>query len=720
MTPRVALRILVAKLSPAQEPTVTADLSRLRNIGISAHIDSGKTTLTERILFYTNRIHAIHDVRGKDGVGAKMDSMELERERGITIQSAATHCQWLDHHVNIIDTPGHVDFTIEVERALRVLDSAVLVLCSVAGVQSQSITVDRQMKRYGVPRIAFVNKCDRQGANPIRVRDQLREKLGHNAVMMQLPIGLEDRFSGVIDLVTMRACYFDGENGEVVRDEPIPDDLYDNAVLYREEMLDTVSMFSDELTEAMLMEDDEPGSVTPEIIHAAIRKATISLQVTPVLMGSAYKNKAVQKLLDAVVNWLAAPNEVPNHAFDLENDEERVEIVSDPTRPAVALAFKLEEGRYGQLTYLRVYEGTISRGMQIINARSGDKVKVGRLVRMHADEMEDIEEATCGDIVAIFGVDCFSGDTFTDGTRRLSMASIHVPDAVISLTITPVDNKASINMSKALRRFSKEDPTFRVGSDPETGDTIISGMGELHLDVYIERMKREYAAKVNVSPPRVAYRETITQRADYDYLHKKQTGGSGQYGRVIGALEPCEANFEFVDNVVGGTVPREYISAVEKGFKSMLAKGALIGVQVVNVRAILADGNSHAVDSSDIAFQEAARGAWRQVYSKARPVVLEPIMKVVLEGPSEFHGNMVGTLMQRRGMVLGSNEQDGFSTVESEVPLAEMFGYSTALRSATQGKAEFTMEFARYAQAPREVTEELIKKYVEEQKKKAS
>ncbi|MCA9300745.1 MAG: GTP-binding protein, partial [Phycisphaerales bacterium] len=352
--------------------------------------------------------------------------------------------------INIIDTPGHVDFTIEVERALRVLDSAVLVLCSVAGVQSQSITVDRQMKRYGVPRIAFVNKCDRQGANPIRVRDQLREKLGHNAVMMQLPIGLEDRFSGVIDLVTMQACYFDGDNGEVVRVEEIPADMVDNAMLYREEMLDTVSMFSDELTEAMLMEDDEPGSVTPEIIHAAIRKATISLQVTPVLMGSAYKNKGVQKLLDAVVNWLAAPNEVPNHAFDLDNDEARVEIEADPTRPAVALAFKLEEGRYGQLTYLRIYEGTIARGMQIINARSGDKVKVGRLVRMHADEMEDIEDATCGDIVAIFGVDCFSGDTFTDGTRRLTMASIHVPDAVISLTINPVDNKASVNMSKAL------------------------------------------------------------------------------------------------------------------------------------------------------------------------------------------------------------------------------------------------------------------------------
>ncbi|MFO0756583.1 MAG: elongation factor G [Byssovorax sp.] len=692
-----------------------SEQSKLRNIGISAHIDSGKTTLTERILFYTKRIHAIHDVKGKDGVGAKMDSMDLERERGITIQSAATHCFWSGHQINIIDTPGHVDFTIEVERALRVLDGAILVLCAVAGVQSQSLTVDRQMRRYGVPRIAFVNKCDRAGANPLRVKEQLREKLNLNPVLLQLPIGLEDKFEGVVDLIKMKSFRFEGANGEKIIEGDVPAGMAAEAQKAREEMLDALSMFSDELTEAILEE-----KVTEDVIVAAVRKATIGLQIAPVMMGSAYKNKAVQLLLDGVAAYLPNPAEIVNKGVDLDKDEAEVTLSSDPEKPLVMLAFKLEDGRYGQLSYLRVYQGTLTKGKEITNTRTGKRHKVGRLVRMHADEMEEIDTAEAGDIVAIFGIDCNSGDTFTDGELNVAMTSMFVPDPVISLTVTPKDNKAQTNMSKALRRFTKEDPTFRVGADPESGETIISGMGELHLDVYIERMKREYSAEVVTSPPRVAYRETITKRVDYSYTHKKQTGGSGQYGKVQGYMEPwADGPFQFDDQITGGAIPKEFISAVEKGFRSMLVKGALIGAPVTGVSVTVNDGAAHAVDSSDIAFQEAARGAWRETYPKAGPQILEPLMKVAVEGPSEFQGGIVGILMQRRGIIVGTTEGDGFSRVEAEVPLAEMFGFSTVLRSATQGKAEFTMEFSRYAPLPAALGEELIKKYREEQAKKA-
>ncbi len=697
------------------------DLNLIRNIGISAHIDSGKTTLTERILFYTGRIHAIHEVKGKDGVGATMDSMDLERERGITIQSAATHCSWKDtedpngklYHVNIIDTPGHVDFTIEVERALRVLDGAVLVLCAVAGVQSQSLTVDRQMRRYNVPRLAFVNKCDRQGANPYRVTEQLREKLGHNAVMVTLPIGLEEKHNGIIDLVKMKAYYFDGDNGENLRAEEIPADMAAHVQEYRDLLLDKVSMYSDKLMEEILEE-----RVQEDTINEAIRAGVNSLKLVPVFCGSAYKNRGVQVLLNGVVKYLPAPPDVRNEAVDLGKNEEKLVIPSDPTGPLLMLAFKLEDGRYGQLTYLRVYQGTVRKGDTIVNARNGQKLKVGRLVRMHSNEMEDIDDASAGDIIAIFGVDCYSGDTFHDGTLNVAMSSMHVPAAVIDLTIKPKTQAGQANMSKALRRFSKEDPTFRVSSDPETGDTIISGMGELHLDVYVERMKREYGCEVLTSPPRVAYRETISQRADFNYTHKKQTGGSGQYGRVAGWMEPAEGGYEFIDDIVGGSIPREFIPSCDKGFKKCLEKGELIGANIVGIKVGINDGQFHAVDSSDIAFQLAAIGGFREAYAKAKPVVLEPIMKVGLEGPAEFHGAMVGTLMQRRGIIIGSQEVDGFSQIEAEVPLAEMFGYSTTLRSATQGKAEFTMEFARYSVAPSNVTEELVKKYQQEKKEK--
>jgi elongation factor G len=509
----------------AEDEEMNKELDNVRNIGISAHIDSGKTTLTERILYYTQRIHAIHEVRGKDGVGATMDSMDLERERGITIQSAATYCSWKDININIIDTPGHVDFTVEVERALRVLDGAILVLCSVGGVQSQSITVDRQMTRYSVPRIAFINKCDRTGANPLRVVRQLREKLKLNAVMLQLPIGLESDLKGVIDLVSMKAVYFDGEQGQDVRHEEIPAELRDEAEEKRAELLDAVSMFSDELMEAMLEEKDIPA----ELIHEAIRRGTLALELAPVMLGSAYKNKGIQLLLDAVKLYLPCPTDVENTALDLNNGEAEVKVSNNPADPLVALAFKLEDGRYGQLTYVRTYQGVLKKGDFIVNTRTGKKVKIGRLVRMHSNEMEEIEEAGSGDIVALFGVECASGDTFCGSDISWSMTSMHIPAPVISLAITPKDNKAQDNMSKALNRFCKEDPTFKSFVDHETGETIISGMGELHLDVYIERMKREYKAEVEVGAPRTAVQIRQAKPKDKPY---KLPDGQGLYFHV--------------------------------------------------------------------------------------------------------------------------------------------------------------------------------------------
>ncbi len=688
------------------------DLNQIRNIGISAHIDSGKTTLTERILYYTNRIHAIHDVKGKDGVGATMDSMELEKERGITIASAATFCEWRNHQVNIIDTPGHVDFTIEVERSLRVLDGAILVLCSVGGVQSQSITVDLQMKRYKVPCIAFINKCDRSGANPFRVIKQLRDKLNHNAVAMQMPIGLEADLQGVVDLVAMQAIYFDGENGEDLRVDDIPDNMLQEAEGLREELIDAASMYSDDLMEAAL-----EGEVTQELLLQAIRTGTLSRELTPVFMGSAYKNKGVQPLLDAVNDLLPCPSDVDNQALDMKNDEAQITLASDTSKPPVALAFKLEDGQYGQLTYIRVYQGTISKGDTIVNARTGKKTKVGRLVRMHADQMEDIDSIPAGYIGALFGIDCASGDTFTDRDSRLSMTSMYVPEPVISLAIVPKDNKAQTNMSKALNRFTKEDPTFRTYVNQETGDTIISGMGELHLEVYIERMRREYAADVDTGMPRVAYRETITRKAEFNYTHKKQTGGAGQFGRVAGYIEPADNDeFEFVNSVTGGSIPTQFIASCKKGFKSCLVKGPKMEFPVTGIRIVIDDGASHAVDSSEMAFQAAARGAFREGYAKARPVIHEPIMKVVVESPTEFQGNVMGSLNQRRGIILGSQDEGVMCVIEAQVPLAEMFGYSTVLRSATQGKAQFTMEFNTYRQVPQSIAEELVKKAQEGKK----
>jgi len=690
------------------------NLKQVRNLGISAHIDSGKTTLTERILFYTNRIHQIHEVKGKDGTGALMDSMELEKERGITIASAATHCEWKNYDINIIDTPGHVDFTVEVERSLRVLDGVVLILCAVSGVQSQSITVDQQMKRYKVPCIAFINKCDRSGANPLRIATQLREKLGHNSVIMQLPIGLEDKHEGVVDLITMKAFYFKGDNGEKIVKQAIPEYLINEAEKKREEMLDKASLFSDELTEAIL----EEKNIHEEMIVNAIRKGTILRELTPVFIGSAYKNKGIQPLLDAVIKFLPAPLDIENEAINLDNDKETVVLENNSEKPTVALAFKLEDGQYGQLTYVRVYQGALKKGDTIINSRNKQKIKIGRLVRMHSSEMEDVNKIPAGYIGAIFGIDCVSGDTFVSPGINLSMIAMYIMDPVISLSLTPVDNKSQINMSKALNRFTKEDPTFKTYVDKETNETIIQGMGELHLEVYVERIKREYMGNVETGKPKVAYRETITQKAQFNYTHKKQTGGAGQFGRVAGFIEPCEEEFEFNNKITGGRIPTQYIPACEKGFKFCMKKGPKMEFPVTGIKITINDGAFHAVDSSEMAFQSASKGAFLEVYNRAKPVIHEPIMKVVIESPNEFQGACIALINQRRGIIKGVQEENVMSVIESQVPLSEMFGFSTILRSASQGKAQFTMEFLNYKQVPQSVTDDLLKEKEAQKKNK--
>lgn len=702
---------------------VKVPIEKVRNIGISAHIDSGKTTLSERILFYTAKIHKIEEVKGKSGVGATMDFMDLEREKGITIQSAATYCIWKGFNVNLIDTPGHVDFTVEVERSLRVLDGAVLVLCSVAGVQSQSITVDRQMKRYKVPRICFINKMDRAGANPFRGVNMLRDKLGHNAHLITYPIGAEDRFEGVVDLVTMKAFYFDGDNGEHIREEAIPAELEADCKKAREDLVAALGDFDENIAEKYL----EGKDISVEEMRKGIRTATLSLQFTPVMTGSAYKNKGVQLLLDAVTYYLPNPTEKENIALDQNKGEEKLVLASDPDKPFVGLAFKLEDGRFGQLTYMRLYSGTVNKGDTIYNVPRQKRVRVPRLVRMHADEMNDIESAHAGDIVAMFGVDCASGDTFTDEKVKYTMTSMFVPDPVISLAVAPKERAGEANFSKALNRFTKEDPTLRVHRDEESAQTIISGMGELHLEIYCERMKREYNCEVVTGKPQVRYRETIMKRGEFNYTHKKQTGGSGQFGKVVGYIEPIDPNdpeapskdYWFDSQIVGGSIPREFIPACDKGFQQAIKEGRLIGFPIVGVRCVLTDGAYHDVDSSEQAFKTAALMGFREGYERASPTVLEPIMKLETSAPEEFQGSVMGQINQRRGVIVNSQTNEGYCIVEAEVPLAEMFGYSTDLRSATQGKGEFTMEFSKYTPVPRNVQEEMAKKYQEKKAKES-
>ena len=689
------------------------ELAKVRNIGISAHIDSGKTTLTERVLYYAGIIHKIQEVRG-EGSGATMDHMELEKERGITITSAATTVSWQDSVVNIIDTPGHVDFTVEVERSLRVLDGAILVLCGVSGVQSQSFTVDRQMKRYQVPCLAFVNKLDRSGAEPARVIAQLREKLGHNAIAMQIPIGLEGDHSGVIDLIGQRAYYFDGEQGETVREAEIPARLVDETREARAALLDAISMFSDEITELLLEEQDVPL----ELIHDTVRQAVLARNLTPVFMGSAYKNKGVQLLLDAVNRYLPSPLDRKYLATD-NSVKEKTEVYPDKDKPLVAMAFKITDDSYGQLTYTRVYQGTLNRGDTHFNPRLNKKQRVGRLVRMHSNERQEIDKAVAGDIIAMVGVDCASGDTYCDPNINISMEKIYVADPVIELALKPEKQDDLVKISKALNRFMKEDPTFRVTIDQESNETIIKGMGELHLEIYVQRIQREYKANVIVGKPKVNYREAPTALAEFDYKHRKQTGGAGQYAQVIGKLQvmsPTEdgETFLFNNNVVGGRIPKEYIPGVEKGFRESLVKGPLAGFQVINVQIDLDDGTFHHVDSSELAFKIAARAAFKEAFMQSNPVLLEPIMKVEVETPSDFQGPVQGDLSSRRGILQGSNMRDDFAVIEAEVPLAEMFGYSTELRSKTQGKASFSMEFSCYKAVPGSIQEQLASKYREE------
>lgn len=702
-----------------------ADLSRVRNIGISAHIDSGKTTLTERMLFYCGRIHKIRDVRGGDG-GATMDHMDLERERGITITSAATRVDWKnddlkipEHVVNIIDTPGHVDFTVEVERSLRVLDGAILVLCSVGGVQSQSLTVDRQMKRYGVPRIAFINKMDRTGANPDKVMQAMRDKLKTNAVPLQIPIGSEADFVGVVDLIRMEAVYTVGEEGEIVERKEIPAELKDKADEARMEMLEALSQFDDGLMETLL----EEGEVSIEDIRRIVRAATLAQQITPVLMGSAFKNKTVQEALDAVTMYLPCPTDVEVYANDntkgVEPDEDgkqpRVKLTNDSKDPMVAMAFKTVVETFGQLTYMRVYQGQIKKGDSYINARTGQSVRFGRLVRMHSNDRQEIEVGEAGDIMAVVGVDCASGDTFLGGGLEYSLENIFVADPVIRLSIEAAKRDDADKLSKALERFRREDPTFHVLSDEETNQTLIAGMGQLHLDVYVERIKREYKCECTIGEPRVSYRERPTKTVEFNHKRAKQSGGSGQYGHVVGVMEPlpddAEEPFEFVNEVTGGRIPREYIPACEAGFKSMMDKGPLGEYEIVGVKIALQDGTFHDVDSSDMAFKLAAREAMREsILPKAGMALLEPIMLLEIETPDEFQGGVTGHVSSKRGMVTSSEVTDGTCIILAEVPLAEMFDYANEIRSMTQGKGTFSMEFMCYRQAPKNIQQEVIEK----------
>ena len=695
-------------MTPAAEKII----SNTRNIGISAHIDSGKTTLTERILYYAGKIHKIEEVRGK-GSGATMDHMELEKEKGITITSAATTVNWDDKKINIIDTPGHVDFTVEVERSLRVLDGAILVLCGVAGIQSQSITVDRQMKRYKVPRLAFINKLDRMGANPEKGIQGIRDVLGLNAVAMQIPIGLEEHLEGVVDLISMKAIYFDGEKGDDIRYEEIPEHLQEQAQQSRNDMLEAVSMFDDQMMEDLLEEKE----ISETAIHDAVCKGVQTLEFCPVFLGSAFKNRGVQPLLDAITRYLPSPlDAVPSQATDLDSGE-KLTLECDPDKPTIAMAFKLTEEQFGQLTYTRIYQGSLNKGDQIVNSRTGRKLRVGRMVRMHSNDRENTDHAEAGDIIAMVGVECASGDTFCGEGIKVTCESIFAPDPVISLAVRGGDNDQQMKMSKALGRFMREDPTFHVRTDEESGETVISGMGELHLDIYIERMRREYAVDVIVGAPQVNYREAITSTAEFDHLHKKQTGGSGQYAGVTGMIEPLaedhENGFEFVNQIFGGAIPSEHIPACEKGFKDVMSKGPLAAFPMVGIKVTLNDGKYHDVDSSDLAYQLAARTAMRDAVKKSSPVLMEPVMKVEVETPSDFQGSVIGDLSSRRGVVYGTEVNGDDTVINAGVPLGEMFGYATQLRSLTSGKANYSMEFEKYNRCPAFVQEKVIKERAE-------
>ena len=670
-------------------------IDKIRNIGISAHIDAGKTTISERILYYTGKIHKIEEVGG-DGDGATMDYMELEREKGITITSAAITCFWNDTQINLIDTPGHVDFTIEVERSLRVLDGAIMVLDGVAGVQSQTYTVDRQMQRYRVPRLAFINKLDRVGADPFRVIDALKEKLGLNPILLQYPIGMEDKFEGVVDLIEMTANYFEGENGEHRVSKSIPEHLQAEVQAARDQLLDRISIHSEEMM-AKLIDGVEIPTPT---IWDTIRQLTLSREFVPVLMGSAFKNKGIQNLLDAIALYLPSPieREVVT-ATDVATALE-VQIYPESADPVVALAFKLIDDEFGQLTYTRLYAGTLHRGDRLYNSRTKKTMRVNRLVRIEVDKRQELESASAGEIVGLVGVDCASGDTLCSVGTNLSLEGIFVPEPVIAIAITPKSREDIDRISKALHRFIREDPTLHVSTDPESHKTLIAGMGELHLDIYLERMKREYHAEAYVGVPAVAYRETVTSKAAFDYTLKQQTGGKGQYAHVIGRLEPCEEPFLFENRVVGGAIPAQFIPACEQGCRDALKMGWLKGYPIMGIKVILEGGSHHTVDSSEVAFRYAARQGFEQGFARAKPTILEPMMLLEIETPSEYWGRIQGKLLSRRALLLGTENRNHDTIARAEVPLAEMVGYATELRSLSQGMATFTMEFAEYRQLP--------------------
>ena len=636
-----------------------------------------------------------------------MDSMELEREKGITIQSAATFCDWVKmedgkqekYHINLIDTPGHIDFTIEVERALRVLDGAVMILCAVSGVQSQTITVDRQMRRYNIPRISFINKMDRMGANPFKAVDQINHKLKIHAAAVQVPIGAEDTFQGVVDLIRMKAVYNQGLKGEsIVESDEIPPQVMAVAEERRRKLIETLADVDDEIAEAFL---EEQTPTVPQL-KAAIRRATVSLKFTPVFMGSALADKAVQPMLDGVCDYLPNPSEVENLALDRTRSEAPVKLVSYNSLPFVGLAFKLEESHFGQLTYIRVYQGTLKKAGYVFNARTSKKVKVPRIVRMHSNEMEDATEIGAGEICAVFGIDCASGDTFTDGTLGYSMSSMFVPEPVISLSIKPKNNKDGGNFSKAMSRFQREDPTFRVHVDSESQETIISGMGELHLDIYVERMRREYKVECETGQPQVAYRETITQKVPFDHILKKQTGGAGDYARVMGWMEPSDVleKNEFEEQVSGGSISEKFLYACDKGFQASCDKGPLVGHRVLGTRMVINDGATHMTDSSEMAFKNATQQAFRKAFQAGRPQILEPLMKTVISAPTEFQGNIVALLNKRNATINDQEIGPEDFTLYADCSLNSMFGFSSQLRAATQGKGEFTMEFSHYSPAP--------------------
>ncbi|MEG3894184.1 MULTISPECIES: elongation factor G [unclassified Microcoleus] len=680
-------------------------LEKTRNIGIAAHIDAGKTTTTERILFYSGMVHKMGEVH--DGT-TTMDTMAQERERGITITAAAITTSWKDHKINIIDTPGHVDFTIEVERSMRVLDGVIAVFCSVGGVQPQSETVWRQADRYKVPRIVFVNKMDRMGANFYKVYAQICDRMRANAVPIQIPIGSEENFRGIVDLVQMKAYIYKNNTGTDIEEVEIPDEVKDLAVEYRTKLIESVAETSDALTQKYL----EGVELTEDEIRSALRHGTVEGTIVPMLCGSAFKNKGVQLLLDGVIDYLPSPLEVPPIQGLLPNGE-TAERFADDNAPLSALAFKIMADPYGRLTFVRVYSGILKKGSYVLNSTKDKKERVSRLIVLKADDRIEVDELRAGDLGAALGLkDTFTGDTICEEGSEVILESLFIPEPVISVAVEPKTKQDMEKLSKALQSLSEEDPTFRVNVDPETNQTVIAGMGELHLEILVDRMLREFKVEANVGQPQVAYRETIRKSVRAEGKFIRQSGGKGQYGHVVIELEPTEVGtgFEFVSKIVGGTVPKEYIGPAEQGMKEACESGIVAGYPVIDLKATMVDGSFHDVDSSEMAFKIAGSMAIKEAVMKASPVLLEPMMKVEVEVPEDYIGNVIGDLNSRRGQIEGQETDQGIAKVSVKVPLAEMFGYATDIRSKTQGRGIFTMEFSHYEEVPRNVAEAIIAK----------